>query len=171
MSAPTKITYTSASGDLNEFHHRFDVALDEVRRGAGARYPFYVADAAIDHGGPTLDDRSPIDTRLVLGRFALAGPEDVDHAVGAARSAQPGWANLPWRERLAVLRRAAGIIRERKYALAALMSLEVGKSRLEAMGDAEESADLIDYYCAQVEDAGGFVRPASARRASTPPGG
>jgi 1-pyrroline-5-carboxylate dehydrogenase len=39
------------------------------------------------------------------------------------------------------------------------MSLEVGKSRLEAMGDAEESADLIDYYCAQVEEADGFVRP------------
>jgi 1-pyrroline-5-carboxylate dehydrogenase len=27
------------------------------------------------------------------------------------------------------------------------------------MGDAEESADLIDYYCQQVEDADGFVRP------------
>jgi 1-pyrroline-5-carboxylate dehydrogenase len=38
------------------------------------------------------------------------------------------------------------------------MSLEVGKSRLESMGDAEESADLIDYYCQQVEDANGFVR-------------
>ena len=58
-----------------------------------------------------------------------------------------------------MLRRAAALIRERKYELAALMSLEVGKSRLEAMGDAEESADLIDYYCAQVEEADGFVRP------------
>ena len=58
-----------------------------------------------------------------------------------------------------MLRRAAELIRERKYELAALMSLEVGKSRLEAMGDAEESADLIDYYAAQVEEANGFVRP------------
>lgn len=38
------------------------------------------------------------------------------------------------------------------------MSLEVGKSRLEAMGDAEESADLIDYYADQVVAANGFVR-------------
>ncbi len=53
------------------------------------------------------------------------------------------------------------MIRDRKYELAALMSLEVGKSRLEAMGDAEESADLIDYYCQQVEDADGFVRTMS----------
>ena len=74
MSAPTKITYTSASGDLNEFHHRFDVALDEVRRAAGARYPFYIGGEPVDHGGATLDDRSPIDTRVVLGRFAVAEP-------------------------------------------------------------------------------------------------
>ncbi len=50
------------------------------------------------------------------------------------------------------------MIRQRKFELAAIMSLEVGKSRLESMGDAEESADLIDYYCQQVEDANGFVR-------------
>jgi 1-pyrroline-5-carboxylate dehydrogenase len=159
VSAPAKITYTSASGDLNEFHHRFDVALEAVRAAAGARHPFYVGGRAEDHGDEPLVDRSPIDTTLVLGRFAVAGPADVDRAVTVARETQRGWARLPWRERLTVLRRAAALIRERKYELAALMSLEVGKSRLEAMGDAEESADLIDYYCAQVEDADGFVRP------------
>jgi 1-pyrroline-5-carboxylate dehydrogenase len=159
VSAPAKITYTSASGDLNEFHHRFDVALEAVRAAAGARHPFYIGGRAEDNGDEPLVDRSPIDTTLVLGRFAVAGPADVDRAVTVARETQRGWARLPWRERLTVLRRAAALIRERKYELAALMSLEVGKSRLEAMGDAEESADLIDYYCAQVEDADGFVRP------------
>ena len=159
MSAPAKITYPSASGDLNEFHHRFDVALEAIRAAAGARHPFYVGGHAVDYGDEPLVDRSPIDTELVLGRFAVAGPADVDRAVAAAREAQRGWGRLPWRERLAILRRAAALIRERKYELAALMSLEVGKSRLEAMGDAEESADLIDYYCAQVEEADGFVRP------------
>jgi 1-pyrroline-5-carboxylate dehydrogenase len=159
MTAPAKITYTSASGDLNEFHHRFDVALEAVRAAAGQPHPFYIAGEAVDHGGEPLVDRSPIDTRLVLAEFAAAGPADVDSAVTAAREAQRGWGRLPWRERLAILRRAAAIIRDRKYELAALMSLEVGKSRLEAMGDAEESADLIDYYCTQVEDADGFVRP------------
>ncbi|HEV2670059.1 MAG TPA: aldehyde dehydrogenase family protein, partial [Gemmatimonadales bacterium] len=63
-----------------------------------------------------------------------------------------------WRERIATLRRAAALIRERKFELAAIMSLEVGKSRLESMGDAEESGDLIDYYCQQMEAAAGFVR-------------
>ena len=31
MSAPAKITYTSAVGDLGEFHRRFDEALAAVR--------------------------------------------------------------------------------------------------------------------------------------------
>lgn len=159
MSAPAKITYTSASGDLNEFHHRFDVALEALRASGGERHPFYVAGEAVDHGGEPLIDRSPIDTGLVLGRFARATAADVDRAVAAARTAQRDWARRAWQDRLGVLRRAAAIIRERKYDLAALMSLEVGKSRLEAMGDAEESADLIDYYCGQVEEADGFVRP------------
>ena len=113
MSAPAKITYTSASGDLNEFHHRFDVGLEAVRAASGARHPFYVGGRPVDHGDEPLVDRSPIDTSLVLGRFAVAGPADVDLAVAAAREAQRGWARLSWRERLAILRRAAVLIRER----------------------------------------------------------
>ena len=159
MTATARITYTSASGDLGEFHRRFDAALAAVRSAAGARHPFYIGGEPVDHGGEPLEDRSPIDTRLVLGRFAVAGPADVDRAVASARDAQHDWGRRPWGERLSVLRRAAGLIRERRYDLAATMCLEVGKSRLESMGDAEEAADLIDYYCRQVEDADGFVRP------------
>src|SRR4051794_17078412 len=161
MTTATKITYTSASGNLEEFHQRFDSALEAVRREAGRLHPFHIDDAAIETGTEPLVDRSPIDTSLVLGRFSAAGPEHVDSAVKAARRAQRESAGWPWRDRVALLRGAAALIRKRKYQLAALMSLEVGKSRLEAMGDAEESADLIDYYCQQVEDADGFVRPMS----------
>jgi 1-pyrroline-5-carboxylate dehydrogenase len=159
MTTATKITYTSTSGDLEEFHHRFDTALDRIRRDAGALHPFYIDGQPVETGEEPLIDSSPIDTSFVLGRFAAATPLQVDAAVQAARRAQRGWAGLSWQERVAILRRAAALIRERKYELAALMSLEVGKSRLEAMGDAEESADLVDYYCQQVEDADGFVRP------------
>jgi 1-pyrroline-5-carboxylate dehydrogenase len=161
MTATTKITYTSATGDLNDFHHRFDAALDGVRSAAGALHPFYIGGREVRTGEEPLADRSPIDTGFILARFEVATRLHVDAAVHAASEAQPGWARRPWRERVATLRRAATIIRERKYELAALMSLEVGKSRLEAMGDAEESADLIDYYCQQLEDADGFVRPMS----------
>ena len=163
MTAPApaqfKITYTSANVDLDLFHRLFDEALERVRAECGKDYPLYVGGRAVTSSGELIVDTSPIDTSLVLGRFAAASPAHIDQAVAAARAAQQGWGRRPWQERVAILRKAAGLIRERKFDLAAIMSLEVGKSRLESMGDAEESADLIDYYCQQVEDADGFVRP------------
>ena len=159
MTTATKITYTSTSGDLEEFHLRFDDALDGIRRDADQLHAFYIAGEPVQTPDDPLVVRSPIDTKLVLGRFSAARVADVNSAVHAARRSQRDWASRSWQDRVSLLRGAASIIRERKYELAALMSLEVGKSRLEAMGDAEESADLIDYYCQQVEDANGFVRP------------
>jgi 1-pyrroline-5-carboxylate dehydrogenase len=154
----SKVTYTSADVDWEQFHRQFDAGLAHVRSQMGREYPLYIGGEAVTSAAPHIVDTSPIDTSLVLGRFASATPEHVHRAVAAARRAQPAWARMPWRERVAALRKAAGLIRERKFELAAIMSLEVGKSRLEAMGDAEESADLIDYYCRQVEEADGFVR-------------
>jgi 1-pyrroline-5-carboxylate dehydrogenase len=153
-----KITYTSANVDLEAFHRAFDAALEEVRTRSGQAHPLWIDGRPVESALPPVVDVSPIDTARVLGRFAAAGPAEVDRALRGARAAQRGWAALPWRERVAVLRRAAALIRERKFLLAAVMAVEVGKNRLEAMGDAEESADLVDYYCQQVEDHAGFVR-------------
>ena len=153
-----KITYTSANVDLEQFHAMFDEALVRVRGASGKEYPMYIDGKAITTTAEQLMDTSPIDTSRVLGTFHTARPEQIDLAVKAARAAAREWAHRSADERIAPLRRAAELIRERKFDLAATMSVEVGKSRLEAMGDAEESADLIDYYCQQMLDARGFVR-------------
>jgi 1-pyrroline-5-carboxylate dehydrogenase len=160
VTAPqqSKVTYTSADVDWELFHRQFDDGLARARGQLGRDYPLYVGGDAATSAAPPIVATSPIDTSLVLGRFASATPEHVQRAVAAARQAQRAWAGMPWRERVATLRRAAGLVRERKFELAAIMSLEVGKSRLESMGDAEESADLIDYYCRQMEEADGFIR-------------
>lgn len=153
-----KITYTSTNVDMEAFHRAFDAALAEVRATAGKSYPLYVNGKAVEVTGPEpILDVSPIDTGFVLGNFAAATPAHVDQAVKAAKAAQKSWAALPWQERVRILRKAAEIIRERKFLLSAIMSYEVGKNRFEAMGDTEESADLIDYYCKQVEDHHGFI--------------
>ncbi|HXT02224.1 MAG TPA: aldehyde dehydrogenase family protein [Elusimicrobiota bacterium] len=158
-AAPTKITYTSANADMTAFHKSFDEALTAVRAKAGQEHPLWIGDKAVKSSSPLIEDTSPIDTSFVLGRFASATPEHVDLAVKAARKSQKEWAARSWKERVALLRKAAEAIRERKFEIAAVMSLEVGKSRLEAMGDAEESADLIDYYAKMVEDNDGYVKP------------
>jgi 1-pyrroline-5-carboxylate dehydrogenase len=155
-----KVTYTSTNVDLSAFHKAYDDALAKVRADAGRSYPLYINGGAVEVAGrDPIIDVSPIDTSLVLGKFASCTAEHVDAAVKAARAAQPAWAKLPWQERVRVMRKASALIRERKFEIAAIMSYEVGKNRLEAMGDAEESADLIDYYLAQVEEHNGFTRP------------
>jgi 1-pyrroline-5-carboxylate dehydrogenase len=159
VTTPAKITYTSTNVDLEQFHRLFDDGLARVRAECGRSYPLYIDGTAVHAAGTPIIDRSPIDTRSPLGTFASATPADVDLAVAAARRTQRDWARRPWLERVDTLRRAAGLIRDRKYELAARMSIEVGKSRLESMGDAEEAGDLIDYYCQQVADAQGFTRP------------
>jgi 1-pyrroline-5-carboxylate dehydrogenase len=83
----------------------------------------------------------------------------VHDAVTAARAAAPEWAATPWKERVAILERAADQISKHRSELAALMAMEVGKNRLEALGDVEESADLIRYYCHQMEVNDGFALP------------
>jgi 1-pyrroline-5-carboxylate dehydrogenase len=59
---------------------------------------------------------------------------------------------------VALVRKAAALIEERVYDIAAVLALEVGKNRMEALGEAQETADLMYWYCDQMEANGGFVR-------------
>ncbi|MBI4425483.1 MAG: aldehyde dehydrogenase family protein [Elusimicrobia bacterium] len=154
-----KVTYTSANLDMTELHRLFDAGLAKVRAQAGKDHPLYIDYKPVASAAEPIVDTSPIDTSIVLGRFAAATVEHVDQAVRSARLAQKAWGRAPWKDRVRTLRKAAELIRERKFEIGAVMSLEVGKSRMEAMGDAEESADLIDYYCAQMEENNGYARP------------
>ncbi|MBM3463581.1 MAG: aldehyde dehydrogenase family protein [Armatimonadetes bacterium] len=151
-----KFTYaTMGMGNQDAFHDAFQKSLETERAAFGKTHGHWIDDREVAGPG-TFEDRSPIDRDLLIGHFATSTPDIVKDAIAAARRAWPGWRDTPWPERVAVLRRAAERISEEKYDLAALMSLEMGKNRLEAMGDVEESADLIRYYVQQMEDAKGF---------------
>ena len=109
--------------------------------------------AATSAAANEFDDRSPIDTRILLGTFQSASREQTRDAIAAAKAAYPAWSARPWSERVALLKKVADRIRARRWELSALMGYEAGKNRLECVGDVEESADLIEYYCDQVEAA------------------
>ncbi|MGW2964112.1 aldehyde dehydrogenase family protein [Streptomyces sp. NPDC001220] len=108
--------------------------------------------------GATFDVTSPVDSTLKVCVVHSATPADIGDALAHARAAAAPWRSTPWQERIALLRLAADLISERASQLAALVTLEVGKNRLEALGDVEEAADLIRYYCTQMENNDGFVR-------------
>jgi 1-pyrroline-5-carboxylate dehydrogenase len=151
-----KITYATMGGDrLAELHRELDQAIDQVPTTFGKRYPLMI-DGREVYASSEIDDRSPIDTRILLGTFQQARREHVREAIAAARTAYPGWSTRGWRERVALLKRVADGIRARRWELSALMGYEAGKNRLECVGDVEESADLIEYYCHQLEQHDGF---------------
>jgi 1-pyrroline-5-carboxylate dehydrogenase len=163
MSAPTtsaqpKITYSAIGGDLDAIHAGFESALATERTRFGGHHDALIGGVRVG-SGTRLTARSPIDSSIVLGTFAGADAANVDRAVAAARAAQPAWGHTPWRERNAIMHGIAEMIRARRYELAAILSVEIGKTRFESLGDAEEAADLIDYYAAQFEETDGFARP------------
>jgi len=158
-TTPTmKITYSTLSADNEELQSAFEAALGRARSDLGTTYPMIIGgeERLADE---TFDDRSPIDREIVVARFPVGGRQDVRDAIAAARGAYPAWRDTPWRDRLAILRRAADLISQRQFDYAALMTLEVGKNRLESLGDVEETADLLRYYGDEFEKADGFVKP------------
>jgi 1-pyrroline-5-carboxylate dehydrogenase len=157
----TKITYVTMAGD-EAAHAAYEMGVRTAMGGLDQDHGLRIGGEAVEWRGERFEDRSPTDPSVVIGRFAHAGPEHVRRALDAAREAFPKWRDMPWQERVAALRLAADRISARAAELAGLMSLEVGKNRLEAMGDAEEGADLIRYYCDQVEAAAGFAQPLGA---------
>lgn len=158
MASRFRVTYATLSADNDDLHAAYDEGLEVSRTWQGDTVPVYV-NGQERTDGDTFDVFSPGDTSLRLARVHAATEADVDDAVAAARGAGRRWSSTPWAERVEVLRRAADIISDRSNELAALMSREVGKNRLEALGDVEESADLVRYYCLQLELHDGFDRP------------
>ena len=152
----TKITYATMSGDqMEDLHRELDAAIERVKTSFGRSYPLVIGGREV-RAASEFEDRSPIDTRILLGTFQSASREQTREAIAAARAAYPAWNARPWQERVALLKKAADGIRTRRWELSALMGYEAGKNRLECVGDVEESADLIEYYCNQIEQHHGF---------------
>jgi 1-pyrroline-5-carboxylate dehydrogenase len=103
------------------------------------------------------ENRSPIQRSWLLGTFQEGTPEQARAALAAARSAYSVWSGTPWQRRVELMRTAADKINERIFEFGAVISLEVGKNRMEALADAAEAADLIRYACDQMEANEGFV--------------
>src|SRR5206468_4527574 len=140
---------------MEDLHRELDAAIGRVKTSFGKSYPMMIGGRAVQSPNE-FDDRSPIDTRILLGKFQSGTREQVREAIAAGRAAFPAWSARPWRERVALVKRVADGIRARRWDLAALMGYEAGKNRLECVGDVEESADLIEYYCEQIEKHDGF---------------
>jgi 1-pyrroline-5-carboxylate dehydrogenase len=151
-----RVTYANAAADVSALHAVLDRELPGfAARELGRDHANLIGEGS-DSDGARYVLVSPIDARTTLGTLVAADAAAVDRAVGAARAAAPAWRATPWSARAAALRRVAAAIRRDRLALAMASLLEVGKSRLEALGEIEESIDLIEFYCARLEQAHGW---------------
>ena len=113
-----RVTYATLSAENDDLHAAYDEGIVGARELLGEEHPFYI-DGRPRRGDGAREVVSPIDRDIVIGRFAQATGEDVAEAVDYARAFASTWAGTAWPERIAVLRRAADLISERRNVLAA----------------------------------------------------
>lgn len=155
--AKVKVTYTTLSVASEEIHQAYESAVLEAKKNFGREYPNVVNGKTITSSLQT-ETLSPINTEWVIAKFPKQKAEIVDQAVRAAKNAFPGWKAVPWQQRVELCRKAAALMEDRLFEIAAVITLEVGKNRLEAIGEVQEVADLVYYVCDQMEENNGYYR-------------
>ena len=110
-------------------------------------------------GGQTFPSLNPANPSEVLGQFQSGTAEDVRAAVDAAERAFGPWSSLPAPRRGEILLKAAQLLRQRKEALARLVTLEMGKVLPEARGDVQEAIDVTEYMAGEGRRLFGHTTP------------
>ena len=130
---------TEARAEIPELARRF---LD------GRPKQLFIDGAWVDAAdGRTFDTINPA-TEQVLAQIALAGEQDVDRAVKAARVAfEDGrWSGTPPRKKEAVLRAIADLLDEHADELGLIETLDNGKPLRSAVGEMHGAAECFRYY-------------------------
>ena len=151
-----KLTYATMFNPPEELHTNFEQALAQVKANLGKEHAMIIAGKDV-FAEDKFEDRNPANTDQVLGIFQKGNAEHARMALAAARNAFPSWSRTKWQERVALVRKAADLIDQRIYEMGVVVAMEVGKNRMEALGDVAETADLFRYACDRMEAANGFV--------------
>jgi succinate-semialdehyde dehydrogenase/glutarate-semialdehyde dehydrogenase len=77
--------------------------------------------------------------------------QQLETAIAAAQACFHLWKNLSFRDRAAIVAKAADIMRDRADDFARLVTLEMGKLYAESVGEVMLSADILDYYSKHAE--------------------
>jgi succinate-semialdehyde dehydrogenase/glutarate-semialdehyde dehydrogenase len=116
-------------------------------------------------GGERFDVINPAD-ESVLASVASATIEDAQAALDAADAAFADWSGRSPRERSEVLRKAWELMTARLEDFARLITLENGKARADAMGEATYAAEFFRWFAEEAVRADGMITraPSSGAR-------
>jgi RHH-type proline utilization regulon transcriptional repressor/proline dehydrogenase/delta 1-pyrroline-5-carboxylate dehydrogenase len=124
---------------------RFAAALDAARASGAAEVPLRIA-GQTRTTGQWHEARNPSAPGTVLARVAQATSAELDEAVTAAHEALRTWRRTPGAARANVLARAAELLGEQRFALAALTSLACARPWREADNEVSGAIDHCNYY-------------------------
>jgi len=123
-------------------------ALADVAVQLGQHYPLEIPGRPVKTG-QTIVSVNPSSPPQIIGEHDAADASDAAPAVAAAAAAWPAWSMKPMEERVAILRRTAEKLRQRKMEFSAWLVLETGKNWAEADADTAEAIDFLEYYAFQ----------------------
>lgn len=117
-------------------------------------------------GGWRYSDAGSVDviepaTGQRLTTVGAASVRDVELAGSLAAAAQPVWWALPYQERAAILRRAAGVLEENADTFAAWITREIGAVRHKAEREVRFSAAILYQAASMVTEPRGIVLPSN----------
>ncbi|GGB42643.1 hypothetical protein GCM10011505_25050 [Tistrella bauzanensis] len=98
-------------------------------------------------------------TAAEIGRVAHATTADLDRALEAADRAFKTWRKVPAYDRSKLMRKAAGLLRDRADSIARIMTLEQGKPLAEAKAETMAAADIIEWFAEEARRAYGRIVP------------
>lgn len=152
-----KLTYATMFSPPEQMHSAYEAALLTVRAELGGTHGLSIGGQDIA-GAAMIEKYNPAKSTELLGRFGRADVAQMHAAVAAARAARVSWAATPAARRIELSRKVAALIEARVYHIAAALSLEVGKNRMEALGEAQEAADFFSVYAEDFEKNGSYDR-------------
>lgn len=113
------------------------------------------------HSGKTL----PVLDKYTGDAFeevSVAGPAEVEQALAAAEKSREAMATLPAHKRSEIIRKAAGLLWERREALAGLVAREAGKPYRYARAEAERTVENLEYCAEEAKRIHGETIPVDA---------
>jgi succinate-semialdehyde dehydrogenase/glutarate-semialdehyde dehydrogenase len=110
-------------------------------------------------GGDTFEVTNPA-TGDVLAHVPKLGAEETRRALEAAERALPAWRARPAKERAAIMRRWADLMRENVEDLALVLTLEQGKPLAESRTEIEYAASFFEWFGEEAKRVYGDTIPA-----------
>jgi aldehyde dehydrogenase (NAD+) len=122
-----------------------------LRKSLGIHHPsdapfagLVTGDRYVAGEGDILSIATPIDGSE-LARFKTASAHQSCEAIRSASDSYSFWRSIPAPQRGELVRRIGNIAREQKQTLAGFITLEVGKTQQEALGEVQEWIDVCDF--------------------------